>query len=58
VNPDLLQRLDKILNELNDAIDQMDPDGNEAGLLFEPTQELGWAVDELLGRHKRKDAVA
>lgn len=57
MNEDLLKRLDKILNEVNDAIDGMDPEGKEAGLLFEPTQELSWAVDELLGRHKRKDAA-
>lgn len=55
MDKDLLNRLDALLNELNDALDEMDPDGKEAGLLFEPTQELGWAVDELFGRHKEGD---
>lgn len=57
MSEDLLKRLDSIIGETNIAIDKMDPDGREAGLLFEPIQDLGWAVDELLGRHKRKDVA-
>jgi hypothetical protein len=51
LDPALLRRLDEILSEVNDAIDELDPDGEAAGALFGPVQELGWAVDELLGRH-------
>ncbi len=49
---DLLKRLDAILSEVNAHIDDLPPNGKQATTLFEPVQELGWAVDELLGRHK------
>lgn len=58
MDKDLLKRLDAILNELNDAIDGLNPDSKAASILFEPTQDLGWAVDELLGRHRKRKASA
>ena len=51
MDKDLLKRLDAILNEMHEAIEEMDPESKEAEALFEPVNELGWAVDELLGRH-------
>lgn len=58
MDKDLLNRLDAILAELNNAIEGMNPRSKAAGLLFDPTQELGWAVDELLGRHRKRKAAA
>lgn len=51
MDKDLLKRLDAIINEAQNAVEELDPDGEEANALFEPLNELGWAVDELLGRH-------
>lgn len=58
MNHDLLKRLDRILNEVNDAIEEMDPDSEEASLLFGPTQELGYAVDQMLTLKRAQQADA
>lgn len=51
LDPELLKRLETALNEVNEALEEIDPDSDEATTLFEPVQNLGWALDEITGKH-------